>query len=144
MQPVFPKRAVSIGDSWTQDIIYEDKRGSVVANQDSKNVYTFTAWRPCRESLCVYITIKQEMRSAALSGGGDSRAEASSAGTGEGWMLFDPFAGQVVKTYWKLNGQGKVRVRQKGESEGQEPVAQVEAEVVVEAEVTAERIDGEP
>jgi hypothetical protein len=143
IQPVFPERAVTIGDSWTQDVVYEDKRGSVVANQNSKNTYTFTAWRPCRESLCAYITIKQGMRSAALSGGGDSRSEASSAGEGEGWMLFDPFAGQVVKTYWKLTGQGKVRVREKAQKgDAGEPVAQVEAEVVVEAEVTAERIDG--
>ncbi len=143
IQPVFPERAVSIGDSWTQDVVYEDKRGSVVANQNSKDTYTFTSWRPCRESLCAYITIKQDMRSAALSGGGDSRSEASSAGKGEGWMLFDPFVGQVVKTYWKLNGQGRVRVREKGETDDGKPVAQIEAEVVVEAEVTAERIDGE-
>ena len=143
IQPVFPERAVGIGDTWTQDVVYEDKRGTVVANQNSKNTYTFTSWRPCRESLCAYITIKQDMRSAALSGGGDSRSEASSAGQGEGWMLFDPFVGQVVKTYWKLNGQGKVRVREKGETEDGKPVAQIEAEVVVEAEVTAERIDGE-
>ena len=143
VQPVFPTHGVKPGDSWSQEIVYEDAFGQVRANQDSKNTYTFQKYQECRQTLCAYITIRQKMKSASISGSEDARAEGSSAGDGEGWMLFDYQKGEVVKTFWKLTGQSTVKVRQKAsaKSDGQEPVAEVTAEVFVDAEISAERLD---
>jgi len=140
MQPALPERAVGPGDTWEQAIIYRDAEGLAQMSEDSVNRYTFERWRPCRDSLCAYITIKQEMKAAARMKWRDQETKGASVGYGSGWILFDYQRGEIVKSFWKLTGQGFVRAYADSKiSDDQKELAG--AEVLVELEVTTERVD---
>lgn len=140
MQPAFPERAVGPGDTWDQAIVYRDAEGLAQMSEDSVNRYTFERWRPCRDSLCAYITIKQEMKSAARMKWRDQETQGASTGNGEGWLLFDYQRGEIVKSSWVLRGQGFVRAYADANVSDQKKEL-ANAEVLVELEVVTERVD---
>lgn len=140
-QPVFPERAVSPGDTWNQKIFYRDGEGQAQLSEDSTNVYTFERWRSCRTGVCAFITVKQDLRAAGRLLVGDQETRGTSVGEGEGWILFDYETGEVVKSFMMIKGLGGVEALQKSDDGGVKSAAK--ARVVVEYEVTSERIDSE-
>lgn len=145
MQPVFPARPIGPGDTWTQELIYRDGEGIAKYSQDTVNTYTFKKWTPCRDTVCAMIEIKQEMKSAGRMVWRAQETRGTSLGGGEGLLLFDPHAGQVVKTLWKLKGQGNVKALQAVDGkpvDGKAPTKTLaDADVIVEVEITAERVE---
>ncbi|MEM1347285.1 MAG: hypothetical protein AAGI01_01930 [Myxococcota bacterium] len=140
LQPVFPEEPVGPGSTWTQKFQYRDERGEVVFNEDASNVYKLEEWRPCRTGVCAYITIEQKMNASARLSSPGMRTDAASSGGGEGFMLFDPHTGQVVKTQWKIKGQGFTKAYATKDGKDSQLV---DAEVLVDVEFTTERIEEE-
>ncbi len=139
-QAAFPDKPVGPGDTWTQKILYRDADGLAQLSEDSTNTFTFDRWRSCRKSVCAFIRFKQDLRSAGRLLVADEETRGTSIGEGEGWILFDYKAGEVVKAYMKLKGLGSVEAFSKKPS-GVSPDAK--ARVLVEYEVVTERVDSE-
>lgn len=140
-QPVFPDRPVAPGDTWTQKILYRDSEGQAQLSEDSTNTYTFERWRSCRKGVCAFISIKQDLRAAGRLLIGEQETQGTSVGEGEGWILLDYETGEVVKSFLKLKGLGGVKALQKNDAG--EVTDAANARVLVEYEVTSERIDAE-
>lgn len=140
VQAVFPDYAVKPGDTWKQEILYRDRGAQALGESDITNVYTFDEWRPCRDSTCVFISIKQTQTSRGSIDANPAQARAQSTGEGEGWLMFDPVKGQLIKSYWRLRGEGDVEASQKATGEGQKD-ASARSRMRVEVEATFERID---
>lgn len=138
MQPVLPDRPIKPGDTWTQTVKYRDTDKQTRFSQDVTNTYTFDRWRRCGQDICAFITIKQDLRVAARLDLKPQKTDASGAGGGEGWILFDHERGEVYKASWKLTSQGVTRATVP--TKGGDPKT-VEAEVLVEVEVTSTRIN---
>lgn len=139
MQPVFPEQPVGPGATWTQKATLRDGEGVAQMSQDLTNTFTLEAWRPCQAAACAYITIKQEVSNAGRLQHQQLETQGASTGGGEGWILFDPARGEVVKTSWKIQSQGFVKAKAKQGPDDMKDLAQ--AEVLVEVELSSERIE---
>lgn len=140
-QAIFPDRPVKPGESWTQKILYRDGEGQAQLSEDSTNTFTFERWRSCRKSVCAFITFKQDLRAAGRLLVPDQETRGTSLGQGEGWLLFDYRAGEVVKSFVKITGQGAVEALSRKPSG--DVTSDAKARVLVEYEVTSERVDSE-
>jgi len=141
-QAVFPDRPVAPGSTWTQDVFYRDGEGLAQLSSDAVNTYKFEAWRPCRKSLCAYITITQDVKSAGRINDKNKETRGTSIGTGSGWLLFDYKSGELLKSNWKITSQGSVTALEKtGDEKDPEIKTLANATVLVEYEVTTERVD---
>lgn len=141
-QAVFPDRPVAPGSSWTQDVFYRDGEGLAQLSSDAVNTYTFEAWRPCRKSLCAYITITQDVKSAGRINDKNKETRGTSIGAGSGWLLFDYKNGELLKSTWKIKSQGSVTALEKTGDEKNPKIEELaNATVLVEYEVTTERVD---
>lgn len=140
-QAIFPDKPVKPGESWTQKILYRDGEGQAQLSEDSTNTFTFERWRSCRKSVCAFITFKQDLRAAGRLLVSEQETRGTSLGGGEGWLLFDYRAGEVVKSFVKITGQGTVEALSKKPSG--DVTSDAKARVLVEYEVSSERVDSE-
>jgi hypothetical protein len=141
MQPVFPEQPIAPGATWTQTVVMRDGEGVAQMSQDLTNTFKLEEWRTCQDAACAYITIKQDVKSAGRIQHQQLETQGASVGGGEGWILFDPARGEVVKTYWKITSQGSVKALAGQGKDDMKELAQ--AEVLVEVELSSERIEPE-
>lgn len=141
-QPVFPTRPVGPGDTWEQNAVYRDADGLAQYSEDTVNTYTLERWRPCRNSVCALIKVEQEMKSAGRMLYNKQETRGATLGQGTGLLLFDYRRGEIVRSTWKLRGRGSVTaLEKKGEGDDAEIKELADADVLVEIEVAADRVD---
>jgi hypothetical protein len=141
MQPIFPVEPIGLGATWQQKATFRDAEGFVQMSQDVTNTLKLEEWRVHQGITCAYITIKQELGSGGRLRHQQLETQGASTGGGEGWIIFDFERGRVMKSYWKITSQGFVKALSGTSAQDMKTLA--EAEVLVEVEVSAERISEE-